>query len=192
MPERPFTIAVDAMGGDLGPEEIVRGVIRAATGGDDSLHLIIVGDEPALKAEVARQRSVPSSISIRHASQIIEMTDKPGEADRKKPDAAVVVAARLVKDGEADAFISIGNTGAAMAAAVFLLRPLPGVDRPAIATPLPSLGGTVVLLDAGANVDCAPHQLLEFGVMGQIYASQVLGKRNPTVGLLSNGEEESK
>src|SRR5262249_39021610 len=111
---------------------------------------------------------------------------------RKKPDASVVVAARLVKDGEADAFISIGNTGAAMAAAVFLLRPLPGIDRPAIATPLPSLRDTVVLLDAGANVDCSPRQLLDFALMGQVYSRHVLGKATPKVALLSNGAEESK
>jgi glycerol-3-phosphate acyltransferase PlsX len=192
MPERPFTIAVDAMGGDLGPEEIVRGVVRAATGRDDSLNFILVGDESVLKAELARPKSAPSTISIRHASQIIEMTDKPREAYRKKPDASVVVAARMVKDGDADAFISIGNTGAAMAAAVFLMRPLPGIDRPAIATPLPSLRDTVVLLDAGANVDCTPRQLLDFALMGQVYSRHVLGKANPKVALLSNGAEESK
>ncbi len=185
-------IAVDAMGGDLGPSEVVRGVLRAARDREDSFHLIIVGDQDQIREELSRHRNVPEAISIHHASQTIEMTDKPREAYRKKPDASVVVAARLVKEGEADAFISIGNTGAAMAAAIFLLRPLPGIDRPAIATPLPSTRETVVLLDAGANVDCAPHQLVEFAVMGQVYQRQVLGKQDPTVALLSNGEEESK
>lgn len=192
MTARLMRIAVDAMGGDLGPEEVVRGVIRAARERDGSLSLLIVGDEDAIQRELARQRSVPNGVAVRHASQTIEMTDKPREVYRRKPDASVVVAARLVKEGEADAFISIGNTGAAMAAAVFLLRPIRGIDRPAIATPLPSLGGTVVLLDAGANVDCAPHQLLEFAIMGQVYSRQVLGVPNPRVGLLSNGEEASK
>jgi len=185
-------IAVDAMGGDLGPAEVVRGVIQAAACSEGEVSFLIVGDESAIRAELERHRDVPASVAVRHASQTIEMSDKPREAYRKKPDASVVVSARLVKEGEADAFISIGNTGAAMAAAVFLLRPVPGVDRPAIATPLPSLKGTVVLLDAGANVDCSPRQLLEFALMGQVYARQVLGVAEPSVGLLSNGAEESK
>ncbi len=185
-------IAVDAMGGDLGPAEVVRGVVEAARQRDGSCAFIIVGDEKIIGAELARMRAVPNSICVRHASQTIEMTDKPREVFRKKSDASVVVSARLVKDGEADAFISIGNTGAAMASSLLLLRPITGIDRPAIATPLPSLAGKVALLDAGANVDCAPHQLLEFAIMGACYARQVLGVPNPTVGLLSNGEEASK
>lgn len=192
MPATPLRIAVDAMGGDLGPEEVVRGVLRATAERGDSVHFTIVGDEPTIQAELDRRRSSAATISIRHSSQIIGMTEKPREAFRKKPDASVVVAARLVKNGEADAFISIGNTGAAMAAAIFILRPMPGIDRPAIATPLPSLRDTVTLLDAGANVDCAPNQLLDFAIMGQVYSRHVLGKENPTVGLLSNGQEESK
>src|SRR5437764_13157099 len=155
MTARPMRIAVDAMGGDLGPAEVVRGVIRAARDRGDSVQLIIVGDEAAIRSELSRHRDVASTITVRHSSQTIEMTDKPREAYRRKPDASVVVAARLVKEGGADAFVSIGNTGAAMAAAVFLLRPIRGIDRPAIATPLPSLRNTVVLLDAGANVDRA-------------------------------------
>ncbi len=189
---RQMRIAVDAMGGDLGPEEIVRGVIAAARMHLDSMQLIIVGDAKVINAELERTRSVPSNIEVRHASQIIEMTDKPREVYRKKPDASVVVAAKLVKEGDADAFISIGNTGAAMAAAVLILRPIPGVDRPAIAIPVPSLGEPALLLDAGANVDCVPHQLLEFGIMGQVYARRVLGVEKPVVGLLSNGSEPSK
>lgn len=192
MTPRPMRIAVDAMGGDLGPDEVVRGVIRAARERVDTTSLIIVGDESVIKSELARNRNVPANITVHHASQTIEMHEKPREAYRRKPDASVVVAARLVKERDADAFISIGNTGAAMAAAVFLLRPIPGIDRPAIATPIPSLKDTVVLLDAGANVDCNPNQLLEFALMGQCYSRSVLGKENPTVGLLSNGEEESK
>jgi len=192
MTVRPIRIAVDAMGGDLGPGEVVRGVIRASRVYGDQVSFQLVGDESVLRKELAQRKDAQASITIRHASQIIEMTDKPREAYRKKPDASVVVSARLVKEGEADAFISIGNTGAAMAAAIFLLRPLVGVDRPAIATPLPSSRGPVVLVDAGANVDCLPHQLVDFAVMGQVYARQVLGKAEPTIGLLSNGAEESK
>jgi len=185
-------IAVDAMGGDLGPEEVVRGVVDAARQLADSISYVIVGDKAVIEAELGRLKPVPNRICVHHASQIIDMNDKPSEVLRKKKDASVVVAARLVKEDEADAFISIGNTGAAMASSLFLLRPIQGIDRPAIATPLPSITGMVALLDAGANVDCAPRQLLEFAVMGTCYARQVLGVANPTVGLLSNGEEQSK
>lgn len=192
MTARPLTIAVDAMGGDLGPAEVVRGVVQAAALRNGATLFIIVGDEQTIQSELGKHKPAPG-ICVRHASQTINPEDKPREAYRRKPDASVVVSARLVKDGEADAFISIGNTGAAMAASIFLLRPIPGIDRPAIATPLPSHSGkTVVLVDAGANVDCSPAQLLEFAVMGQCYARQVLGVSQPTVGLLSNGEEESK
>jgi glycerol-3-phosphate acyltransferase PlsX len=172
---------------------VVRGVVQAARLRDGAGAFLIVGNESVIQTELARLKPIPAGVCVRHASQTIEMGDKPREVIRGKSDSSVMVSARLVKDGEADAFISIGNTGAAMAASVFLLRPIPGVDRPAIATPLPSRSGkTVVMLDAGANVDCEPHQLLEFAVMGQCYARQVLNVPKPTVGLLSNGEEESK
>jgi glycerol-3-phosphate acyltransferase PlsX len=185
-------IAIDAMGGDLGPAEVVRGVVQAAQLRNGSTTLIIVGDEKTIRAELAHMKSVPPDVYVRHASQTIEMTDKPREVYRRKPDASVVVAARLVKEGEADAFISIGNTGAAMAAAIFHLRPIIGIDRPAIAATLPSATGMVVLLDVGANVDCEPRQILEFALMGEIYSRKVLGVSQPKIGLLSNGEEESK
>ncbi len=192
MTQRPIRIAVDAMAGDLGPAEVVRGVVQAAAapGGDRSY--VLVGDEAILRSELAKAGTVPGNVSIRHASQIIEMTDKPREAYRRKPDASVVVAARMVRDGEADGYLSIGNTGAAMAASLFMLRTIKGIDRPAIATTIPSLTGKVVMLDAGANVDCGPRQLVQFAVMGQAYARHVLDKDLPSVGLLSNGEEESK
>src|SRR5258708_30006028 len=159
MTARPLTIAVDAMGGDLGPAEVVRGVIQSAALRSGSTVFILVGDEKIIQSELAKHKPAPG-ICVRHASQTIEPSDKPREAYRRKPDASVVVSARLVKEGEADAFISIGNTGAAMAAAVFALRPIAGIDRPAIATPIPSLKETVVLLDAGANVDCNANQLV--------------------------------
>ncbi|MCX6359307.1 MAG: phosphate acyltransferase PlsX [Armatimonadetes bacterium] len=185
-------IAVDVMGGDLGPAEIVRGCVAAARDLEGSAELIIVGDERAIEAELGKVRDRPPGIRVRHASQVIEMCDRPSEVYRRKRDASVAVAARLVKEGEAKAFISIGNTGAAMAASVYMLRPIEGIDRPAIATPLPSLTGHCVLLDAGANVDCLPRQLVDFAIMGLSYARLVQGKPNPTVGLLSNGEESSK
>jgi glycerol-3-phosphate acyltransferase PlsX len=186
-------IAVDAMGGDLGPAEVALGVAQAAASIATGDHLILVGDKPTLEQAISDSPTdVRGRITIVHASQTLEMTDKPREVYRRKPDSSVVVSARLVKEGEADGFISIGNTGAAMASAIFLLRPIPGIDRPAIATPLPSLAGQVVLLDAGANVDCTPRQILDFAVMGEVYARTVLDKAHPTIGLLSNGEEESK
>jgi glycerol-3-phosphate acyltransferase PlsX len=191
MTARPLRIAVDAMGGDLGPGEVVDGVVQAAVR-SPGVSLTLVGDEPVIRRELERHKLAADSIAVHHASQIIEMTDKPREAFRKKPDASVVVSARLVRDGDVDAFISIGNTGAAMASAIFMLRPIPGIDRPAIATPLPSLKGTAVLLDAGANVDCSPRQILEFAQMGEVYSRVVIGKSKPRVGLLSNGTEESK
>src|SRR5205809_5770027 len=120
MTTRPLRIALDAMGGDLGPGEVIRGAVSAARGRKEDLHIILVGDEEVLRAEVAGHSPDRLTLCIRHASQVISMDDKPREAYKKKPDSSVVVAARLVREGEADAFISIGNTGAAMAAAVFL------------------------------------------------------------------------
>jgi len=192
MSARAVSVAIDAMGGDLGAGEVVRGVLQAARTNPGLSHLILVGDEAVLRGELSRHPSVPSAIEVHHASQTIGMEDKPREVYRRKPDASVVVAARLVKEGRADAFVSIGNTGAAMAAALFLLRPIGGIDRPAIACAIPSTAGQVVLLDAGANVDCAPHQLFQFAVMGEAYARHVLGKDSPSVGLLANGEEPTK
>ncbi|MEP6754648.1 MAG: phosphate acyltransferase PlsX [Chthonomonadales bacterium] len=196
MAVQPLTIAVDAMGGDLGPEEVVRGVVTASGIHAGKVNFIIVGNEEIIQRELTKlTKGKPSldNVTVQHASQTIEMTDKPREVYRRKPDASVVVSARLVKEGAANAFVSIGNTGAAMAASLFLFRTIPGVARPAIATPLPSLSGKIpVLLDAGANVDCNAEQLLHFAVMGVCYARQVLGVKKPTVGLLSNGEEESK
>ena len=190
--ESALRIAIDAMGGDMGPGEVVAGVVEAARERNPGASLILVGDESILQEELGKHKPPPPRVSIHHASQTIEMTDKPREVYRRKPDASVVVSARLVKEGAADAFISIGHTGAAMASAVFLLRPITGIDRPAIATPLPSLKGTVVLLDAGANVDCSARQLLEFAQMGEVYSRVVIGKERPRVGLLSNGVEPSK
>lgn len=188
----PVRVAVDVMGGDLGPGELIRGVVESARARAEDVQLILVGDQAQIEAELSKHTPRPANIRVQHASQTIEMTDKPREVYRRKPDASVVVSARLVKQGDADAFISVGNTGAAMAAAVFLLRPLDGITRPAIATMLPSAQGVVVVLDAGATVDCTAAQLLEFGVMGEAYASHVLGIAHPRVGLLSNGEEPSK
>ena len=194
MTTRSPRIAIDAMGGDRGPMEVVRGAETAARILGDGAQLILVGNSAELESCIQAVGRLPSSIRVQHASQTVSMTDRPSEAIRGKPDASVAVAARLVKDGEADGFISIGNTGAAMAAAFYHLRPVQGISRPAIAAVLPSMQSDrpFVMLDMGANVDGSPHHLVEFAIMGLVYCRQVLGRPKPTVALLSNGEEPTK
>lgn len=183
-------IAVDAMGGDRGAQEVVRGVIDAAR--VSTAHYMLVGDPTVLEAELSRANPRPANVEVVPASQIIEMCDEPVAAFKKKPDSSVVVAARMVKDKRADAVVTIGNTGAAMAVSLLTWGRIKGIDRPAIATPLPSLAGTVILLDAGATPDCDPNNLYEFAVMGAVYAECVFGIKRPKVGIVSNGEEETK
>jgi glycerol-3-phosphate acyltransferase PlsX len=183
-------IAVDAMGGDFGPAVVVEGAVSACR--ELGLASILVGDKPAIEREIVRLRAQDLPIGIRHASQVIGMGESPSQALRRKRDSSLRVAAELVKDGECDALVSAGNTGAAMAIGMFVLGVLPGVDRPAIAAALPSLGGYTVLLDAGANVDPKPRHLLQWAVMGHVYSRDIIGKDNPRVGLLSVGEEEGK
>jgi len=178
------------MGGDRGPSEVARGVIEAAR--RSQAFFSLVGDPVVLQPELERLTSRPANVEIVPAAEVIAMCEPPAAAVRRKPDASIVVAARLVKDGKADALVTIGNTGAAMVVSHRIFGPIQGVDRPAIAAPLPSLTGTVILLDVGATVDCAPNNLYEFAVMGGAYAQAVLGVPRPRVGLLSNGEEASK
>ena len=183
-------IAVDAMGGDYGPAVVVEGSVAAAR--EYGTALTLVGDKSAIEREIARLGAAGLPISIRHASQVVGMAEAPSQALRRKRDSSLRVAAELVKDGEAAAFVSAGNTGAAMAIGMHVLGVLPGVDRPAIAVVLPSLTGYTVLIDAGANLDPKPRQIIQFAVMGHVYARDILGKPNPRVGLLSVGEEEGK
>jgi phosphate acyltransferase len=183
-------IAVDAMGGDYGPAVVVEGAVVAAR--EYGAGVILVGDKAAIEREVTRLGAESPVIEIRHASQVVSMAESPSQALRRKRDSSLRVAAQLVKDGEAAAFISAGNTGAAMAIAMFVIGVLPGVDRPALAAVLPNLRRFTVLLDVGANVDPKPWHLLQFAVMGHIYARDILGYDNPRVGLLSVGEEEGK
>lgn len=180
-------IAIDAMGGDNAPEEIVKGALMAASNQD--LHIILVGDSEQLKAYM---RDAPENISVVHSNQIIGMDEKPGVALRRKPDASICVATKLVKAGEADAVVSAGSTGAQMAAALLFLGRMPEVHRPAIAASLPSMGRPTLLIDAGANVDCRPEHLLQFAVMGSSFARTVMGVSEPQVGLLNIGSEEAK
>ena len=178
------------MGGDHGPAPNVEGAIQAATELD--VEVVLVGDEAQLQAQLQRARSRDPRITVRHAPQVVDMHESPAQVARKKRQSSVWIATELVKAGEADAVISAGNTGAAMVAAFFVLELTKGVERPAIATMLPTLIGNAVMLDVGANVDCSAGHLEQFALMGNEYAKHVLGKVHPRVGLLSIGEEDSK
>ncbi len=178
------------MGGDFGPAVVVEGAVAASR--EFGVPIVLVGDKAAIEREVARLGAESLPVEIRHASQVVGMAEAPSQALRRKRDSSLRVAAQLVKDYEAAAFISAGNTGAAMAIAMFVVGVLPGVDRPAIAAVLPNRRRYTVLLDVGANVDPKPYHLLQFAVMGHVYARDILGYDNPRVGLLSVGEEEGK
>ncbi len=183
-------IALDAVGGDHGPAPCVEGALQAAKECD--VDVILVGDEAILKHECERQSCHDPRLSIRHASQVVEMHESPAAVARKKRDSSIWVATELVKSGEAGAVVSPGNTGASMVASFFVLGLIKGVERPAIATSLPTLSGEAIMLDVGANVDCTATHLEQFALMGNDYGKHLLGKPNPRVGLLSIGEEDSK
>ncbi len=184
-------IAVDAMGGDFAPKQIVIGAVQAAK--KYGCEIVLVGDENAihgiLKQEEGWERL---GITVHHASEVIGMEEHPADAVRTKKDSSIVVATRLVKDGVCDAVLSAGSTGAAVTAAQLILKRIRGVGRPAIATPMPTPKGVTLLLDSGANVDSKPEHLVQGGVMGSLYVEHVFGKKNPRVGLLNIGEEETK
>lgn len=182
-------IAVDAMGGDYAPAEIVKGAAQGSK--IHGVDVILVGDENAIRQHLTPEHAKSSSITIRHTAEAIRM-DEHASAVRTKKDASVVVAASLVKEGKADAMISVGNTAAAMAVATLKLGRISGIDRPAIAAVMPNRSGATVLLDAGAVVDCTAKNLEQFAVMGSVYAQKVLSINNPRVALLSIGEEKSK
>ena len=184
-------IALDAMGSDRAPKPEVEGAIQAAR--RFGISVALVGPEDRLKAEMARHPFAPSQISIVHASEFITMDEKAVQAVRAKRDSSMRVGLRLVREGQAGAFITAGNTGAAMFAAKTTLGGLPGVDRPALVAIIPTAIGTVsTLLDVGANVDCKPHNLEQFAMMGEIYFRSMFNVARPRVGLLSIGEEEGK
>ena len=183
-------IAVDVMGGDHAPTEIVKGALEAAS--KDGVHAILVGDRDRIERELAKYPGSGSKAEIKHASEIVHMDEHPANAIRRKPDSSVAVAADLVNSGDAQAFVSAGNTGAAMAVATLTLGRIEGIDRPAIGAVVPTTSGRAVMLDSGANVDCSVENLLQFAVMGSEYAERVLKLKNPRVGLLSIGEEATK
>jgi glycerol-3-phosphate acyltransferase PlsX len=183
-------IAVDAMGGDHGPSVVVEGAVAAQR--EFGTAIVLVGDQAAIAAEFDRLGTARDVLEVRHASQVVGMAESPSQALRRKRDSSLRVSAELVRDGLASAFVSAGNTGAAMAISMFTIGVLRGVDRPAIAAVLPNLRGYTVLLDVGANVNPKPWHLFQFAIMGHVYARDILGIDVPRVGLLSVGEEEGK
>jgi phosphate acyltransferase len=183
-------VAVDAMGGDNAPAAIVQGAIDAARKGQT---VILVGPEERVRAELDRQRaSWNLPIQVRHAPEAVGMGEHPGQAMRRKKASSIRVALELVRDGEASAAVGAGNSGAMMAGAMMVLGCAGGVQRPAILSVLPAAKGRPVMLDAGANVDCRPLHLVQFALMGDVYARRVLGVARPRIAILSNGEEASK
>lgn len=181
-------LAIDAMGGDNAPKEIVLGAMKAALAFPD-LHITLVGDENKIKEHLSN----PERITILHTTEVILGTDEPVRAVRRKKNASMVLAAKQVTDGEADACISAGNTGALMAAGLFVIGRIAGIDRPALAPTLPTIGGEgFLLLDVGANADAKPEHLLQYAMMGSIYSEKVRGIDKPRVGLLNIGTEEKK
>ena len=186
-------IALDAMGSDRAPAVEVEGAVGALCDLPGDFHIVLVGDRERIEAEIARHPDAPRDrIEIVHTTQTIEMGEPAVQAIRRKPDSSVVVGLNLHKQGEVDAFISAGSTGAVMAGSLFILRPLPGVDRPAIGTVFPTTTGHTIVLDSGANVDTRPQQLVQFAHLGTIYAQDLLGIERPRVGLLNIGEEPEK
>jgi glycerol-3-phosphate acyltransferase PlsX len=185
-------IALDAMGGDLAPAATVEGALRAHR--DRGLEVLLVGDEARLTLELRRLGAGENELRIHHASEVVEMDESPGQALRKKKDSSIRVCFELCKSGEAKGMVSAGNSGAVLAGALFVLGRLEGVDRPCIGGSLPTLGGhgRAVLVDMGANVECTPEQIVQFALMGEVYARRVLGVAKPRVGVVANGEEEGK
>jgi glycerol-3-phosphate acyltransferase PlsX len=183
---------VDAMGSDRAPKPEIEGAILAAR--HHHVQVLLVGREEVLRQELAHHpQAARLPIEIVHASEAITMEDKAAQALRAKRDSSMRVGIRLVHEGRADGFVTAGNTGAAMATAKIILGTLPGVDRPALAAVFPTAAGTAaILVDVGANVDCKPQNLEQFAIMGEVYFRSIFGTRRPRVGLLSNGEEETK
>ncbi len=182
-------VALDAMGGDKAPAEIVKGALQAVNLYPEIEKIFLVGKEEEIKKYL---NGNAEKIEIIDAREVIEMDDHPALAYRKKKDASMTVATRLVKEGRADAIISAGNTGGQMTSSLFVLGRIKGISRPAIATPLPAMKGITLLLDSGANADCTVENLQQFALMGSIYAKKVLKKDNPKVSLVNIGSERTK
>jgi phosphate acyltransferase len=185
-------IALDAMGGDFGPPSLVAGAVMALREYHHIQKLYLVGDQRQIETELEKHRCNDSRIEIVHSTQVVEMTDKAWSAVRRKKHSSVSRAVDLVKRDQADAIVSAGHTGAAVAASIVKLRTLDGIDRPGIAAVLPTQFNVFVLIDAGATIDSRPEHLLQYAIMGSVYSRHVLGYKNPTVGLVSLGEEDVK
>ena len=189
MSERPV-IAVDAMGGDFGPSVIVPGAVEAARLHD--LHILLVGDSARIEAELQGIDLTGAHFEIVQADEVVHMNEKPSDILRHKKNSSIQVACRLVKEGAANGVVSAGHSGAAVACGMFIIGRLQGVERPALAAMLPTEKNPVVVLDAGANVDCRPYHLFQFGLMGDAFARDLLNYPAPRTSLLSIGEEEGK
>lgn len=186
-------IALDAMGTSGAPVSEIAGAIEALRDSDAEVKVILVGDEAVIRSELERHSGYPEDrLGVVHAPDRVLPNDTPSKIIRRKPHSSIVVGLRLQKAGDADAFISAGSTGAVMAASLFILRRLEGVDRPAIGAVVPTVRGSLLLLDAGANVDCKPQQLLQFAHLGSVYAEHLMDVRSPRVGLLNIGAEPGK
>jgi glycerol-3-phosphate acyltransferase PlsX len=183
-------IAVDAMGGDFAPQLVVEGAVLAAK--QHGVKVVLVGDEDQVSKELARYPTSKLPIYIHHAPLVVAMHDSPSTVIRRMKDTSIKVAFDLAKEGQVNGVVSAGNSGAAMALAMFILKKLEGVERPAIATIHPTPKGSTVLIDSGGNVDCKPFHLVQFAMMGDAYAKYILRKEEPRIGVLSNGEEEGK
>jgi len=186
-----LTVVVDAMGGDVVPSVPVEGAVLGAR--EFGVNVILTGPQDVVNAELAKHDHAGLPIRVHHADEVVEMTDHAAASARGKRESSIGVGLNLVKQGEAQAFVSMGNTGAVMAAALLGgLGRIRGVKRPALCTVFPTKKGFCVLLDTGANADCRPEYLAQFGLMGSVYARSILNIENPRVGIVSNGEEEGK
>ena len=190
MSSNKTVIAVDAMGGDLGPSVVVPGAIEAAL--QTGAKILLVGNEATLDGELNRLSPSGVDLEIVHAPEVAGMDEKPSDILRRKKNASIQVACRLVRDGAAQGVVSAGHSGASVACGMFIMGRIPGVERPALASLLPTEKEPVVLLDVGATVDCKPYNIFQFGLMGDAFARDILNKESPRVGLLSIGEEEGK
>ena len=184
-------VALDAMGGDFAPAVTIEGAVETVNETSD-IEIVLVGDEPSIAKELSGKKYPPKRLQIRHASQIVGMNEPALVAVRKKKDSSIRRAVELVKNHEADAVVSAGHSGVAMAMALLMFGASEGVDRPAIATIMPTLKGPFVLVDAGANVDCDPKNLLQFALMGDAYCRTMFSNPEPKIALLSIGEEDTK
>ena len=189
---KKLRIALDAMGGDYAPEREVAGAVEALQVSREQFEIVLVGDERAIRHQLAVQGAEHLPFKVTHTSQVITMADSPTAALKQKKDSSLAVGMQLHKEGTADACVSAGNTGAVLSAATLILGRIKNVSRPTIGTFIPAEHGTCLLVDAGANVDCRAQQLYEFAVMGSIYVQLLLKKERPSIALLNVGEEKSK